>query len=354
MKQYSLAFVGVGRVADVHYAALQAAGSRARLAAVCDVRLQAVEQRSQQWGVPGFVSLEELLKTVEVDAVCIFLPHDLHVEFVTLAARAGKAIFLEKPISATLEEAEQINSVCRMAGVQLMVAHNGLFHPAFERMVALIREGFIGRPLFAQAKSTQWLDFRPWDFRLSREKTGGGVWIDCAGHLIYRLREIFGEASDVCGMTGHLVRKEMEGEDFASAILRYQSGAMAQVTVSYGIKLPGYEHDWPQGCEQSIMISGDLGAVEYSICPRPGLRLFSEVDGGRSPALQGWIEQTPPESFEESFVRQMAHFLDCLENKKESRVTGKDAIETLKVLLALYAKNPESDVPDSPILKPLS
>jgi predicted dehydrogenase len=49
----------------------------------------------------------------------------------------------------------------------------------------------------------------------------------------------------------------------------------------------------------------------------------------------------------------MAHFLDCLENKMESRVTGKDAIETLKVLLALYAKNPESDVPDSPILKPL-
>jgi predicted dehydrogenase len=341
MKQHSLAFVGLGRVADVHYSALQAAGSRARLAAVCDVRAEAVEQRSQQWDVPGFASFEELLKTVEVDAVCIFLPHDAHVEFVTLATRFGKAIFLEKPISATLEEAEQINRVCREAGVRLMVAHNGLFHPAFERMVALVREGFIGRPLFAQAKSTQWLDFRPWDFRLSKEKTGGGCWMDGAGHLVYRLREIFGEVAEVSGMTGKLVREEMEGEDFAAAVLRYQSGALAQLMITYGMKLPGYEHDWPQGCEQSIVISGDRGALEYSICPRPGLRLFSEVEGGRSPALQGWIEQATPEPFEFSFVRQLAHFLDCLDSGAESRVTGEDAVKTLKVLLALYAQHPE-------------
>ena len=337
MKQ--LAFIGLGRVADVHYAALRAAGSRARLAAVCDLRPEAVAQRSQEWGVPGFCSFEELLRTVEVDAAWIFLPHDLHVEFVTLAARFGKAILLEKPISSTLDEAEQINRVCREAGVRLMVAHNGLFHPAFERMVALVREGVIGRPLFAQAKSTLWLDFRPWDFRLSKEKTGGGCWMDGAGHLVYRLREIFGEVAEVSGMIGNLVRKEMEGEDFAAAVLRYQSGAMAQLMVTYGMKLPGYEHDWPQGCEQSILVSGDQGAIEYSICPRPSLRLFSEVKGGRSPALQGWIEQATPEPFEHSFVQQLAHFLDCLDSGEESRVSGEDAVKTLQVLLALYAQH---------------
>ncbi len=339
MKPYSLAFVGLGRVADVHYAALQAAQPRARLAAVCDVRSEAVELRRRQWDVPGFTSFEELLRTVDVDAVCLFLPHDAHVEFVTLAARFKKPIFLEKPIAASLEEARRINDVCREAGVLLMVAHNGLFHPAFERMVALVRAGLIGRPLFAQAKSTLWLDFRPWDFRLNKKKTGGGCWIDGAGHLVYRLREIFGEVAEVSGMTGNLVRKEMEGEDFAAAVLRYQSGALAQLFITYGLKLPGYEHDWPQGCEQSIMISGDRGAIEYSICPRPGLRLFSEVEGGRSPVLQGWIVQETPEPFEFSFVRQLAHFLDCLDSGKESRVTGEDAIETLKVLLALYAQN---------------
>ncbi|MDD5198797.1 MAG: Gfo/Idh/MocA family oxidoreductase [Terrimicrobiaceae bacterium] len=338
MKPHRVAFVGLGRVADVHYAALQAAGPRARLAAVCDVRAEAVEQRKQQWGVPGFTSFEELLRSVEVDAVCLFLPHDVHLEFVTLASRFKKPIFLEKPIAISVEEAQRINGVCRDAGVRLMVAHNGLFHPAFERMVALVRAGLIGRPLFAQARSTQWLDFRPWDFRLSSRKTGGGAWMDCAGHLVYRLREVFGEVADVSGMTGNLVRAEMEGEDFASAVLRYESGAMAQITVSYGLKLPGYEHDWPQGCEQSLLISGDRGAVEYAICPHPSLRLFSEVEGGRSPALQGWIVQETPEPFEFSFVRQLAHFLDCLDSGEEARVTGGDAIETLKVLRALYDK----------------
>jgi predicted dehydrogenase len=221
-----------------------------------------------------------------------------------------------------------------------MVGHNGLFHPAFERAVELIRSGTIGRPLFGQAKSTQWLDFRPWDFRTSSAKTGGGCWIDCAGHLVYRLREIFGEVADVRGMAANLARPEMEGEDFAAAVLRYHGGALAQLTISYGWKLPGYEHDWPRGCEQSLVIAGDRGTLEYNICPHPGIRLFSEVSAARSPVLQGWIAEETVAPFEESFVRQMAHFLDCVQTGQTPRVTGEDALEVLRVLWAFYEKVP--------------
>jgi predicted dehydrogenase len=336
VKPHRLAFAGLGRVADVHYAALRAMGERAKLAAICDIRPDALRQRQEQWGVPGFSSFAELLASVEVDAVCLFLPHDAHLEFVALAAEHRRPILLEKPIAVRVEEAQRITAVCHQHKVQLMVAHNGLFHPAFERLVAMVRAGLIGRPLFALAKSTQWLEFRPWDFRVSNRQTGGGCWMDCAGHLVYRLREVFGEAVAVTGMVGNLARPEMEGEDFAAAVLRYESGAMAQLTVSYGLKLPGYELDWPQGCEQSLFISGDHGAVEYVICPHPCLRLFSEVEAGRSPALGGWIVQDVPEPFEVSFVRQMAHFLDCLDTGQEPRVTGEDATATLRVLQMLY------------------
>jgi predicted dehydrogenase len=334
-----VAFIGVGRIADVHYAALQALSERVQLVAICDSRFEAVEQRKKQWGVPGFTSFEELLKQVEVDAVCIFLPHDVHLEFVTLAAKYRRPIFLEKPIAISIEEAQQITDVCRRNNVMLMIAHNGLFHPAFERIVKLVRDGLIGRPLFATATSAQWLGFKPWDFRLSKKKTGGGCWIDCAGHFVYRLREIFGEATDVRGFAANLARKEMEGDDFAAAVLRYQSGALAQIMISYGLKLPGYEQDWPRGTEQLLMISGDRGAIEYNICDHPRVRLFSEVEGGRSPVLQGWIEQETPEPFEYSFTCQMRHFLDCLDTGSKPRVMGEDAIATLRVLLALYEKS---------------
>ncbi len=331
-----LAFVGLGRVADVHYASVQREAARARLVAVCDSRPEAVAERSRDWQVPGYTDFAELLRHEQLDAVCLFLPHDLHESFVTMAARQGLPIFLEKPLATDLPTCQAIVERCREHQVLLMVAHNGLFHPAFERMVELVKAGAIGTPRFAQAKSVQWLFFREWDFRLSRQKTGGGCWFDCAGHLIYRLREMLGDVEAVAGLTGNLTRPEMEGEDHAAAVLRYTSGAMAQILISYGLKLPGYEHDWPNGCEQSILLTGDQGAIEYSICPESRLRLFSEVDGFRSPALQGWITQEVPLGFDHSFHRQMSHFIDCLDGVAACRVTGEDAMATVRALLRLY------------------
>ena len=335
-----LGFVGLGRVADVHHEAVVRESARARVTAVCDVRPDAVAARAAEWGAKGYASYHEMLECEKLDAVCLFVPHDLHEQYVGLAAEKGLPVFLEKPLATDLAACRRMVDTCRRQSVLLMVAHNGLFHPAFERMVELVKAGAIGRPLFAQAKSTQWLFFKEWDFRLSRAKTGGGAWFDCAGHLVYRLREMLGEVDEVAGLAGRLTRLEMEGEDHAAAVLRYASGAMAQILVTYGLRLPGYEHDWPNGCEQSILLSGDRGAIEYSICPESRLRLFSEVEGFRSPALQGWITEEVPESFNTSFFRQMSHFLDCLEDKAACRVTGEDALATVKTLLAFYDQSP--------------
>ncbi len=209
MKQYRLAFVGTGRVADVHYGSIQAMSERARLVAFCDSRPEALVQRQAEWGVPAFDSFEGLLREVNPDAVCLFLPHNVHLEYVTAAARAGKPVFLEKPIAATREQARQIVDVVATTVITLLITHTGLFHPAFERILEFVRKGWLGRPLFAKGTSAGWLTFRPWDFRLSREKTGGGCWVDAGGHLVYCLREIFGEIGSVTGYTARLSRPEI-------------------------------------------------------------------------------------------------------------------------------------------------
>jgi predicted dehydrogenase len=334
-----LGFVGLGRVADVHHEAVERESARARVAAVCDVRAEAVAARASAWGARGYADYREMLEREDLDAICLFVPHDLHESYVARAAERGRPVFLEKPLATDLDACRRMVDTCRRHSVLLMVAHNGLFHPAFERMVELVKGGAIGRPLCAQARSTQWLFFKEWDFRLSRAKTGGGVWFDCAGHLVYRLREMLGEVEEVAGLAGRLTRLEMEGEDHAAAVFRYASGAMAQIFVTYGLRLPGYEHDWPNGCEQSILLSGDRGAIEYSICPSSRLRLFSEVEGFRSPVLQGWTTEDIPLDFNHSFFRQMSHFLDCLEGKAACRVTGEDAMATVKTLLKFYEQS---------------
>jgi len=338
-RKIRVALIGAGRIADIHRQALIRLDARAELAGFCDERAETVTQREAAWRVPGFTSIAKLLEQVPCDAAVVLLPHDAHRQAVAAMAQAGKAILLEKPLAANIEDARAIIACCRQAGVPLMVGHNGLFHPTFEKTLKLVRSGAIGRPLFGQAKSAQWLDFRPWDFRRSAARTGGGCWIDGAGHMVYRLREIFGAATEVRGLAANLARSEMEGEDFAAAVLRYREGALAQITVSYGLKLPGYEQGWPRGCDESLVVSGDRGTIEYTICPQPGIRMFSDAEGFRSPA-PGWAADGAAVPFEESFFRQMAHFLECLETGRPPRVSGEDALETLQILTAFYSAQP--------------
>src|SRR5512140_1892116 len=126
---HRLAFVGAGRVADLHFASLQALRERAGLVAFCDTRPEAVEQRQREWGVPGFERFEDLLERAAPDAVCLFLPHDAHLEAVSVAARYGKPVLLEKPLAGTRADAVEITRIVEAAGLPLFLTHTGLFHP---------------------------------------------------------------------------------------------------------------------------------------------------------------------------------------------------------------------------------
>ena len=104
-----------------------------------------------------------------------------------------------------------------------------------------------------------------------------GCWIDAGGHLVYTLREMLGDAAEVPGMRSRLSRSEMEGEDHAAVVIRYESGVLAQIYVSYGHNLLGSDKDWPQGYMQSLEVHGDKGAVRYAVARRPELAFFFRI-----------------------------------------------------------------------------
>ncbi|MFC2126388.1 Gfo/Idh/MocA family protein [Bacteroidota bacterium] len=331
-----IGFVGAGRVADVHYDAIQKCNDLAKFVAFCDIRKEAISIRQEEWDVPGFLSMDEMLTAIEIDAVAVLLPHNIHLEFMRDCLSRGLPVLLEKPLAGNLQEAKEIVQLTEKANVPVLVGHNGLFHPAIDAIVQFVEEGWIGKPLMASAKSLQWLGFKPWDFRLNREQTGGGAWVDCAGHLIYRLNAILGEVDQITGFTADIGRKEMEGEDSAVAVVRYASGVIAQIAVSYGCKMPGYELDWPSGCEQNLIISGDMGMVEYHICPESRLRYYTEKPGSDLAKPGTWAEVDIKEPFEVSFDIQMRHFLECVLGNEKPKVTVQNAYNLLKTLLSLY------------------
>jgi len=118
------------------------------------------------------------------------------------------------------------------------------FTPAFERILEFVRKGWLGRPLFATGTSAGWLTFRPWTSGLAG-RNGRRLLDRCRRHLVYCLREIFGEIDSVTGYTARLSRPEMEGEDTRpprcdTARVRWHSSLSATGTSCPGISTTGH------------------------------------------------------------------------------------------------------------------
>jgi len=184
-------FIGAGRISDLH-ALEYLRNPRAQLAAVCDVNTQIARQRAMGWGVPPdrvFADHRQLLACEEIDLVEILLPHHLHAPVALAAIRAGKHVSLQKPMTLSLQEADEVIAAARAAKVQLRVFENVLFYPPVQRAKALIEAGMIGEPLSIRVKcnkgdpATAWTvpdSARAW--RQDAAQSGGGPLTFDDGH----------------------------------------------------------------------------------------------------------------------------------------------------------------------------
>jgi len=125
--------VGAGGIARHHGMAWQRNALRGVIVAVADVAPGRAQYLADQYGAPGakiYDGIEGLLADPDVDAVDICLPHHLHTSAIIAAARAGKAIFCEKPLCTSLEDAAAIDATLSETGATFVMAHNQLSSPA--------------------------------------------------------------------------------------------------------------------------------------------------------------------------------------------------------------------------------
>ena len=227
--QVSIALVGCGRIARLHWRGIQKVAPHLKVTAVVDTRPETAREMAEQTGAEAFTSLSEALAGGDFDAVDIMLPHDLHEEAATAAFAAGKHVVLEKPMAPDLAACERILAAARGAGTVFMIAEQSQYWPDVVRVRELIEEGAIGDVVTARATyfdpfTPDPEDPVPWRFRLDR--AGGGVCIDGGAHWIRPLRMWLGEIDEVLGVTGRHI-EAMEGESWAHALFRFESGVMA-------------------------------------------------------------------------------------------------------------------------------
>jgi predicted dehydrogenase len=190
---------------------------QARLVAASDVN-PAAEANAQALGVSKwYPQYQDLIDDKEVDAVVIITPTSSHRDIIVAAAKAGKAIFCEKPLSISLEEAREIEQVVAQTGVFFHMGFMRRFDRGYRAAKEKMEQGVIGTPVLFKASSRD--PFRP-SLEYLDPKHSGGIMIDMGIHDIDLARWLMGEVASVYTVGGVLAYPEVnEVGDIDNAVV---------------------------------------------------------------------------------------------------------------------------------------
>ncbi|MBQ6505450.1 MAG: Gfo/Idh/MocA family oxidoreductase [Flexilinea sp.] len=171
------------------------------------------------------------------DGVIIANPTALHLDIAIPAAKAGCAVFMEKPVSDSFERLSELQEALKQNGGRFQMGFQFRFHPGLQKLKDLLDAGTIGRPYSFRAEWGEYLPgWHPWeDYRrtyAARKDLGGGVLLTLSHPLDY-LRWHFGDPEWIWGMNGKISDLEVETDDIAEIGLQMSNGMIGNVHLDY-------------------------------------------------------------------------------------------------------------------------
>lgn len=330
-----LAIIGLGMIGKKH-AEIARQLQECTLVAVCDITPTAKET-ADKLGVEFYTDYHEMLEKQDLEGVILAIPTDLHVSVGTACAQRGLHLLVEKPIAASVSEADHLIAIARQHHVRLLVGHYRRFNPFVEMSRKIVRGGEIGKLV---GVTILWTLLKPSEyFQASwRTRKGGGPILINLIHDIDNIRYICGEIIRVYAEISHVVRK-FPVEDSASVSLRFENGAIGSILAADCVpsmwsyeattaENPQFFHNrTPENCyyffgtEASFVFPG-LKKVLY-----PG----HAHSGWQYPTITREIEVARSDPYQE----QLKHFCHVVKGLEHPRITGEDAKKTLAVALAI-------------------
>lgn len=235
MRPVGLGVAGLGRGFMLTAPSI-AAHPGIRLVAAAAPRAESRAAFEAHFGGRGYADVAEMCADPAVEAVYIATPHELHAAHVTAAARAGKAVLVDKPLSVTLEDGARMIAETDAAGVALIVGPSHSFDGPVQQAQALIASGRYGQVRMIHALNYTDFLYRPRRAEELVTDAGGGVLFSQAVHQVDIVRLLAGQqAVSVSAMTGAWdPARPTEGA--YSALIGFAGGAFASLTYS------GYAH----------------------------------------------------------------------------------------------------------------
>ncbi len=323
--------VGCGRISKNHFRSIEQQAQDMQLAAVCDVDPAALKAHADQYQVPGYASMADMLVAKEqLDLVALCTPSGLHPQQAILAAQHGVHVLTEKPMGIRLADGVAMVKACDQAGVRLFVVKQNRRNATLQLLKQAVDQGRFGH-IYNVAMNVFWT--RPQDYYDQGNgwrgtwELDGGAFMNQASHYIDLLNWIVGPVESVMAYTATQAR-HIEAEDSGVAAIRWRSGAMGTLNVSM--------LTYPNNLEGSITLLGEKGTA------RIGGVAVNEIQEWQFADVRPEDEHVKAASYATTSVYGFGHPLyyqnvvDVLRGRAEPETDGRSGLKSLELLVAMY------------------
>lgn len=327
-KKFGFGVIGTGNIAKFHAQCINKIPN-AKLLGVLSKSKSRARQVSKSFNAPVFWDIEKLLSNSEIDIICVCNESGLHAPTISRIAKAGKNVLCEKPLETSVKKIDDISDMVKVSRIKLGCVFQNRENPEYRKLKTYLQSGILGKILLCQT-SINW--YRPpsyykdsWRGTLAMD--GGAALINQGIHTVDLTLDIMGEVDCISGFIDTL-HHQIEGEDVAVAVLKFNSGALG--TLSAGTAL------FP-GEPESISLYGTLGNVVFS-----GGKIISSTVVSIQEELNAIVENpgsgaSDPMAISDQFhIATIVDFMKAVQQGLTPKVNIDQARKSVALINAIY------------------
>ncbi|GAC1590004.1 MAG: Gfo/Idh/MocA family oxidoreductase [Ginsengibacter sp.] len=327
-----IAMLGSGFIAKFYAESICSQRRKDTLISVYSRKEENAKEFAKKYNVKHFTtSMVEAIEHPEVEVVIVSLPNDLHEDAILACAKAGKHVLCTKPLGKTAKEAEVMLRAVEAAGIFGGYLEDLCYSPKFLKTDKIIKDGAIGRVLWAKSRETHPGPHSDWFWDI--KKSGGGAIIDLGCHCVEISRNFIGKdilpLEVMCWADTQV--HPIEAEDHAIALVKYENGAIGQFEVSWTFR---------GGLDLRDEVMGTEGTVWVNNFLRTGFEMFTTGKGGysaeKAESSSGWLFPVGDETHELGYNNMFTDMFDAIENNRAPLESFYDGYIVNAILDAAY------------------
>jgi UDP-N-acetyl-2-amino-2-deoxyglucuronate dehydrogenase len=328
-RKLKIAIVGCGRISKNHFNAITQYKDDFELTAVCEIDQKKLEEHKEKYNLPGYQSLEEMLKTEDSDLVSLCTPSGVHPRQTVLAASHKVNVITEKPMATRWNDGLHMVEACDHNNVHLFVVKQNRRNATLQLLKRAISEKRFGK-IYMVHLNVFWT--RPQEYYDQGKWRGtweldGGAFMNQASHYVDLIEWLIGPVEKVQAMTGTLAR-DIEVEDTGVLNVKWRSGALGSMSVTM--------LTYPKNLEGSITILGEKGTVKV------GGVAVNEIEHWEFEEEKDYDKDVKNASYQTTSVYGFGHplyfknVIDVMRGEAMSETDGREGLKSLEVLIAAY------------------